>query len=165
MMKIIFLFFLFIFTTTQALAEIKNKIIENLKNIENISFHFEQNINGKMENGKCIIQYPKIVLSFKHSVQNRNKRNGRQPKCNLAYKLSPSRRLISRIRNCMENTYKKTNDIFSKHEENYHKLGQQKSQNDPKSKSYRTKKSTSRALPLINKITNHHQANYKINTY
>jgi len=59
---------------------------------------------------------------------------------------------------------KKTNDIFSKHEENYHKLGQQKSQNDPKSKSYRTKKSTSRALPLINKITNHHQANYKINT-
>ncbi len=61
MMKIIFLFFFFIFTTTQALAIIKNKIIENLRNTENISFDFEQNINGKIENGKCIIQYPKKI--------------------------------------------------------------------------------------------------------
>lgn len=60
-MKIIFLFFFFIFTTTQALAIIKNKIIENLRNTENISFDFEQNINGKIENGKCIIQYPKKI--------------------------------------------------------------------------------------------------------
>merc|ERR1712103_10461 len=29
--------------------------------IENISFNFEQNINGKIENGNCIIEYPKKI--------------------------------------------------------------------------------------------------------
>ena len=29
--------------------------------IENISFDFEQNINGKIENGNCIIEYPKKI--------------------------------------------------------------------------------------------------------
>ena len=42
-------------------AEIKDQIIKNLKDITNISFNFEQNINGKIENGNCIIQYPKKI--------------------------------------------------------------------------------------------------------
>ena len=40
-------------------AENKEKIIENLKNIKNFDFKFEQNINGKVENGYCTIEYPK----------------------------------------------------------------------------------------------------------
>ena len=42
-------------------AKIKEKIIQNLLNTNNISFNFEQNINGKIENGNCIIQYPKKI--------------------------------------------------------------------------------------------------------
>ena len=39
----------------------KDKIIENLQNTENFNFKFEQNINGKIENGNCTIQYPKKI--------------------------------------------------------------------------------------------------------
>ena len=42
-------------------ANNKDKIIENLKNTENFNFKFEQNINGKIENGICTIQYPKKI--------------------------------------------------------------------------------------------------------
>tara|TARA_A100000164_G_scaffold377679_1_gene417461 strand:+ start:230 stop:805 length:576 start_codon:yes stop_codon:yes gene_type:complete len=47
--------------TNNSSAEIKDKIIQNLKDTNNISFNFEQNINGKIENGNCIIQYPKKI--------------------------------------------------------------------------------------------------------
>ena len=43
-------------------ASIKENIISNLQNIKNISFEFEQNINGKIENGNCIIEYPKKIF-------------------------------------------------------------------------------------------------------
>ena len=43
-------------------AEIKNKIIHNLKNTNNLDFKFEQNINGKIEKGNCIIEYPKKIF-------------------------------------------------------------------------------------------------------
>jgi outer membrane lipoprotein-sorting protein len=43
-------------------ADNKNQIIEKLKNIKNLSFDFEQNINGKIEFGNCIIQYPKKMF-------------------------------------------------------------------------------------------------------
>ena len=42
-------------------ANNKDKIIENLQNTENFNFKFEQNSNGKIENGNCIIQYPKKI--------------------------------------------------------------------------------------------------------
>jgi len=32
-----------------------------LRDIENISFNFEQNINSKIENGDCTIEYPKKI--------------------------------------------------------------------------------------------------------
>ena len=60
MKKFILIFFLIIFTTENK-AKIKEKIIQNLLNTNNISFNFEQNINGRIENGNCIIQYPKKI--------------------------------------------------------------------------------------------------------
>ena len=42
-------------------ADNKDKIIKNLQNTETLNFKFEQNINGKIENGNCTIQYPKKI--------------------------------------------------------------------------------------------------------
>ena len=42
-------------------ASIKENIIKKFTDIENVSFDFEQNINGKIENGNCIIEYPKKI--------------------------------------------------------------------------------------------------------
>ena len=58
-MRFIFqIIFLIVFSTI-ALASTKKNIIQNLKEIQNVTFDFEQNINGKLENGQCTIQYPK----------------------------------------------------------------------------------------------------------
>ena len=62
-MKNIFLFLIiFFFFTNQSSASIKKNIIKKLNFIENISFNFEQNINDKIEKGKCILQYPKKIF-------------------------------------------------------------------------------------------------------
>ena len=60
MIKYIFCIFLILITSSN--ASNKDKIIENLKNTRNIDFNFEQNINGKIENGNCTIQYPKKMF-------------------------------------------------------------------------------------------------------
>ena len=49
----------FSFFILNANADNKDKIINNLKNTYNLSFKFEQNINGEIENGNCTIKYPK----------------------------------------------------------------------------------------------------------
>ena len=54
--------FIFIILFSHAHAKNKDKIIQNLQNTENLSFKFEQNINGKIENGSCIIEYPKKIF-------------------------------------------------------------------------------------------------------
>ena len=54
-------FFIFIILISNTQASNKDKIIENLQNTENLNFKFEQNINGKIENGNCTIQYPKKI--------------------------------------------------------------------------------------------------------
>ena len=59
--KKIFLILIVIFFNSKTLASVKENIIQNLKNINNISFNFEQNINGKIENGRCTIEYPKKI--------------------------------------------------------------------------------------------------------
>ena len=56
-----FLIFFFSVLIFNANAKNKEKIIKNLKNTSNLSFQFEQNINGKIENGNCIIEYPKKI--------------------------------------------------------------------------------------------------------
>ena len=52
----------FILLTNDVSASIKENIVYNLNSIDNIFFKFEQNINGKTENGECIIQYPKKIF-------------------------------------------------------------------------------------------------------
>ncbi len=54
--------FLLLILNSNLHAEIKDRIIQNLKKTENLDFQFEQNINGKIENGYCIIEYPKKIF-------------------------------------------------------------------------------------------------------
>ena len=62
-MKNIFSFLIiFFFFANQSSASIKKNIIKKLNFIENVSFNFEQNINDKIEKGKCILQYPKKIF-------------------------------------------------------------------------------------------------------
>ena len=61
MYRFIFIIY-FSFFIINANAENKKNIIQNLKKIENLNFKFEQNINGKIENGKCTIEYPKKIF-------------------------------------------------------------------------------------------------------
>ena len=60
MFKYILIFIYFVLISNSK-AEIKEKIIENLQNVKNLEFKFEQNINGKIENGICTIKYPKKI--------------------------------------------------------------------------------------------------------
>jgi outer membrane lipoprotein-sorting protein len=59
---------LFFFETK---AENKNKIISKFQNIKNLTFNFEQNINGKIEEGKCIIEYPKKIYCKYNTSNNK----------------------------------------------------------------------------------------------
>ena len=61
MLRYFLIFFLFV-STSISNAEIKDKIVQNLKNTKNLDFKFEQNINGKIENGNCTIEYPKKIF-------------------------------------------------------------------------------------------------------
>ena len=62
MIRKIFLISLFLFLINNASATIKNNVIDRFKKVENISFNFEQNVNGKIEKGKCTIEYPKKIF-------------------------------------------------------------------------------------------------------
>ena len=63
MKKIIYLIIIFNFLLKPyADASIKDNIITNFKNTQNLSFEFKQNINEKTESGKCIIEYPKKIF-------------------------------------------------------------------------------------------------------
>jgi outer membrane lipoprotein-sorting protein len=55
------LILIYLITFSYSYANNKDKIIENLRNTENLNFEFEQNINGKIENGNCTIYYPKKI--------------------------------------------------------------------------------------------------------
>ena len=61
MLRFFIIFFLLILSSYSN-AEIKDGIIQNLKNTNNLNFKFEQNINGKIENGNCTIEYPKKIF-------------------------------------------------------------------------------------------------------
>ena len=56
-----FLIFFFLLFFSKTHADYKEKIIEKLQNTKNLVFEFEQNINGKIENGNCTIEYPKKI--------------------------------------------------------------------------------------------------------
>ena len=61
MKKILLIFFIINFSNL-SFGSIKENIINNLRNTDNLSFDFEQNINGKIEKGNCIIEYPKKIF-------------------------------------------------------------------------------------------------------
>ena len=70
-MKKFFLIFILINLNNVALSSIKENIINSLINTDNLSFNFEQNINGKVETGNCIIQYPKKMFCEYNNMNNK----------------------------------------------------------------------------------------------
>ena len=64
-----FFFFIFFLITTNAFGSIKENIIKNLNEINNLTFQFEQNINGNKERGKCAVEYPKKIFC-KYDLKN-----------------------------------------------------------------------------------------------
>ena len=68
--KILIIFLLFNLLNT-AHAALKDEIILNLEKTNNLSFNFKQTINGKIEEGNCIIEYPKKIYC---SYNNLNKK-------------------------------------------------------------------------------------------
>ena len=91
--SILILFFLL--SVTETSASIKNKIIQNLETTNNLTFNFEQNVNGKTENGHCALSYPQKIFC-KYNLKN-NKilvSNGKSIviKTNNSYYLYPLKR-------------------------------------------------------------------------
>ena len=68
--KILIIFLLFNLLNT-AHAALKDDIILNLEKTNNLSFDFKQTINEKIEEGNCIIEYPKKIYC---SYNNLNKK-------------------------------------------------------------------------------------------
>tara|TARA_B100000029_G_scaffold386724_1_gene382605 strand:- start:187 stop:747 length:561 start_codon:yes stop_codon:yes gene_type:complete len=69
--KIILILFILNNLPQLAIASIQSKIINNLININNLSFSFKQTIGTKEEDGDCIIKYPKKIFC---SYNNKNKK-------------------------------------------------------------------------------------------
>ena len=67
-MKKIFLIIFISHFSNPVHATLKEKVINNLENIKNMSFSFEQNINKKKEKGNCIVQYPKKIYCYYDNV-------------------------------------------------------------------------------------------------
>ena len=70
-MKKVLIFFFIINLNSFAQGSANEKIINNLRNINNLSFEFEQNINGKIENGDCIVEYPKKIFCKYDNLTNK----------------------------------------------------------------------------------------------
>ena len=70
MKRILFIFFI-INLNNIAFGSIKENIIKNLIGMENLTFDFEQNINGKIETGNCIIEYQKKIFCKYDNLNNK----------------------------------------------------------------------------------------------
>ena len=62
MIKKIFFFLIFFSILSPLNASIKDQILLNLKETNNLVFDFKQTINEKTESGNCIIKYPKKIF-------------------------------------------------------------------------------------------------------
>ena len=71
-MKKIIIIILILFPNSYAFSSIKENIIKNLISTQNLIFNFEQNINGKIETGNCIIEYPKKI-ACNYNLKNKKK--------------------------------------------------------------------------------------------
>jgi outer membrane lipoprotein-sorting protein len=70
MKKILIIFFIINFNNL-SFGSIKENIVNNLQNTNNLSFDFEQNINGKIEKGSCVIEYPKKIFCNYDNTSNK----------------------------------------------------------------------------------------------
>jgi len=61
MIKYLFIIIFFSLISSSG-ANNKENIINNLIEIKNINFDFEQNVNEKIEKGNCVIEYPKKIF-------------------------------------------------------------------------------------------------------
>ncbi len=68
-MKKYYLILFLILIFTESSASSNENIIQNLKSINNLSFNFEQNVNGKIEKGSCTIQYPNKIYCKYNSTK------------------------------------------------------------------------------------------------
>ncbi len=64
-----FIILFFLFLNTETSASIKGKIIQNLEKTNNLTFNFEQNINGKTQNGSCALSFPQKIFC-KYNLKN-----------------------------------------------------------------------------------------------
>ena len=132
-MKKKFIILFLLFSISEASASIKDKIIQNLKNTDNLTFNFEQNINSKTENGNCILSYPKKIFC-KYNLANRKMlvSDGRSIaiKTTSSYYLYPLKRtplnlildkdyVINRIKNIKERVIEKKFVNFKFFENDY----------------------------------------------
>ena len=132
-MKKKFVILFLLFSISEASASIKDKIIQNLKNTDNLTFNFEQNINSKTENGNCILSYPKKIFC-KYNLANRKMlvSDGRSIaiKTTSSYYLYPLKRtplnlildkdyVINRIKNIKERVIEKKFINFKFFENDY----------------------------------------------
>jgi outer membrane lipoprotein-sorting protein len=60
MFRVLILFFILNFYNP-AFSSIKEMVVSQMQLTNNLSFNFTQTINDKIENGKCIIKYPKKI--------------------------------------------------------------------------------------------------------
>ena len=78
MIKKLILILFFLFFNLDLQSSENDKIINNFKNIKNLSFDFKQTINGKTESGECILEYPKkIYCSYKAKNNKKLVSNGK----------------------------------------------------------------------------------------
>ena len=69
MIKVNFIILFFFFIFNSCFASTKLEVLNNLKTTNNITFDFEQIINGNKQFGDCIIEYPKkIFCSYKKKI-------------------------------------------------------------------------------------------------
>ena len=67
--KIILIFFFILSFIKPLHSSNKEKIINNLLNINNIAFNFKQTIDEKTEKGNCIIEYPKKIFCSYNNIK------------------------------------------------------------------------------------------------
>ena len=70
--KILILLIIFNANITILFASTKENIILNFKKVQNISFKFKQTIGKKIEEGNCIIQYPKKIYCIYNNYKKKN---------------------------------------------------------------------------------------------
>ena len=68
-MKKLFFIIFYLSVISNVSASVKGNIIKKFTDIKNVSFDFEQNINGKIETGNCIVEYPKKIYC-KYNLSN-----------------------------------------------------------------------------------------------